>query len=232
MSEIARLLLLLLLAGAALTALGAAAVWWMEEERRLRRAMRRVLSGEADAVVIAHGRGRAAGFNFTSGSVAVAWDAGAWCLVYRIDELVGAELIVDGLVTARAFRDEPRRALDEIAGMANEVVLRLVFDDVRHPDFELELWNDDGVARKGGPATAAKAVQEANRWLARAEAILRRHAAWREGPAPVRPPQPPPPPIPPEEQPELFEEPELADAPPWDEPGDDLDEDFDDDRKS
>jgi len=208
MNEVARLLLLLVLAGAALTALGGAALWWMEEQRRLKRALRKVLGGEAEAVMIAAGRGRAAGFNFASGRLAVAWDCGGWCLVYHIGELVGAELIVDGQVVARAYRNEPRRALDEIAGEADEVVLRLVFDDPQHPDFELELWRGEAPARRG-PETAAKAVQAANRWLARADAILRRHAAWREGPALERPVPTPPAPPPEEEQPELFE----SDAP-------------------
>lgn len=234
MSDFARLLTLLLLAGAALTALGGAALWWMEETRRLHRALRKVLEGEVEAVIVAAGRGRAAGFNFGSGQMAVAWDGGSWCLIYRIDELVGAELIVDGQIMARAFRDEPRRALDEIASQADQVLLRLVFDDARHPDFELELWRADQPARRG-PESATKAVQAANRWLARAEAILRRHAAWREGPPAARSAAPPfPPPRPdeaPEEQPELF-----AEAPPWDDepesgapPGGD---DEDDDRRA
>jgi hypothetical protein len=181
MNDFARLILLLVLAGAALTVLGGAAIWFMEEERRIRRAFRNVLGARAEAVVVAKGRGRAAGFCFSRGAMAVAWDFGAWCLVYRVEELMGAELVVDGEVVGRAYRGEPRRALDQVASDASQVTLRLVFDDPKHPDFDLDLWLAGDEARRGAGKPAA-AVQEANRWLARAEAILRRPAARRSAP--------------------------------------------------
>jgi hypothetical protein len=181
MNEFVRLLLLVALAGTVVTVFGSAAIWFMDEERRMGRALRRVLKGAPEAVILARGRGKAAGFHFGSGLAAVTWDAGAWCLVYRLDELMGAELIVDGQVAARAFRGEPRRALDHVGAAASEVSLRLIFDDPRHPDFELDLWmaGDEKL-------TPARATQEANRWLARAEAILRRPPAR---PAAEAPPQ-------------------------------------------
>ena len=51
-------------------------------------------------------------------------------------------------------------------------MLRLVFDDVRDPEFELELWNAADLPRPGqdGPS----AVQAARRWFTRLEAVLRR----------------------------------------------------------
>jgi hypothetical protein len=211
MGELARMLLLLGLAGTVVTFLGSFGIWWMDEDRRIRRALRRVLKAEPDSVVIAKGRGRGAGFSFDSGLAAVAWDRGAWCLVYRIDELMGAELLIDGRVAGRAFRDEPRRALDQVVSSAGQVTLRLIFDDPRNPDFELDLWLAGDEARRDAASPAA-AIQEANRWLARSEAVLRRPAA----PAPVvaRPEPPPsPPPAPAPNEPEL----------PWDEPDEDED---------
>ena len=176
MNEWPRLFLLLALAGVVVTLLGSAAAWLMDEERRIRRALKRVLKGPAEAVIIARGRGRGAGFNTSTGLMGVAWDAGAWLLIYRLDELMGAEVIVDGQVVARAYRGEPRRALDQTLEHAARVTLRLIFDDPHHPDFDLDLWlaGDETRRRASSPSDA---VQEANRWLARAEAILRRPIA-------------------------------------------------------
>lgn len=188
MNEAARLLLMLGLAGTAVTFLGSAALWFLDEDRRIRRALARVLKGAAEAVVIARGRGRGAGVCFETGLAAVAWDMGRWCLVYRIDELVGAELLVDGHVAARVYRGEPRRALDRVAGTAAQVTLRLIFDDPRNPDFELDLWLSGDEARREA-RSAADAIQEANSWLARADAILRRPVTPR-APTPVSRPEP------------------------------------------
>src|ERR1700757_2228796 len=103
MTEVGRLLISLALAGAALTLLGGGVIWSMDETRRIRRSLTRVLGEAPHAMVVARGRGKGVGFNFTSNQVAVAWDAGAWCLIYRLDELVGAELAVDGQVLARVY---------------------------------------------------------------------------------------------------------------------------------
>lgn len=219
MDELARLLLLLALAGVAVTLLGSAAIWYMDEARRVRRALRNVLKAPPEAMVVARGRGKGAGFSFSSGLAAVAWDSGAWCLVYRIYELVGVEVIVDGEVVARAFRGEPRKALDHLPSEAARVTLRLVFDDPNHPDFALDLWMaGDELRRK--PSTPAEAIQEANRWLARAEAILRRPNAPR-APGPVVAVAAPPPPPAWEPEPHAFEddepEPDADDEEPLDE---------------
>jgi hypothetical protein len=173
MDELARLLLLLALAGVALTLLGGVAIWHMDEARRVRRGLRHVLGCAPHALVVARGRGRGVGFNFTTHRMAVAWDVGAWCLVYRIDELTGAELIVDGEVAARVHRGEERRALDLLMGGEKQVRLRLVFNDPAHPDFDLDLWlKEDEGKRKA--MTSAEAAEEGNRWIARTEALLRR----------------------------------------------------------
>src|SRR6478752_3139855 len=184
MSELWRLLLLVTLSASAVTFVGSAAIWFMDEERRIRRALRHVLKGAPETVIIAKGRGRGAGFNFTTNQAAVAWDSGAWCLIYRIDELMGAELSVDGQVIGRVFRAEPRRAIDQIVQQAAQVTLRLIFDDPRHPDFELDLWLEGDQQRRES-RSPADAIQEANRWLLRADAIVRRPLAPKAKAAPT-----------------------------------------------
>lgn len=184
MSELARLIILLVLAGGGLTVLGGGAIWWMEESRRVHRALKRVLGAAPEGMLLAAGTGRGTAFSFAANQMAVTWDAGAWCLVYSLDELVGAELIADGEVLGRVHRGEGRRALDRAPREAHQITLRILFDDPAHPDFQLDLWNTDIPRRDGGPSTPAGAVQEANRWLARAEAILRRQA---EGARPAAP---------------------------------------------
>jgi len=209
MDETARLLLWLALAGTAVTFAGSAAIWVMDEDRRIRRAFRNVLKLPADAVLSANGRG--VGFNFARSLAAVAWDQGAWCLVYRIDELVGAELLVDGEVRARAYRGEGRRALERTTPGTGQVALRFIFDDARYPDFEVTLWAPGDEAKRSAPSPA-EAIQEANRWIARVEAILRRASPPRPAAAPP-PVQAPPPPVaqtpPPRAQ--------ADETPPWDE---------------
>lgn len=175
MDELGRLLLLIGCVGVAITALGVVSGWWMEETRRIRRGLKRMLGAEPQALLIAPGQGKGAGFDFDGERLAVAWDGGGWGLVYRFAELVGAELILDGRVGARAHRGEPRRALDALEGAERQVRLRLLFADARWPDFDLDLW----LAGSRGKAGAAQAVVEANRWLARVDAIL------RQSPAPV-----------------------------------------------
>jgi len=187
MSELWRLLLLVTLSASAVTFVGSAAIWFMDEERRIRRALRHVLRGAPETVIVAKGRGRGAGFNFTSNQAAVAWDSGAWCLIYRIDELMGAELSVDGQVIGRVFRGEPRRAIDQIVQQAAQVTLKLIFDDPRHPDFELDLWLEGDQQRRES-RSPADAIQEANRWLLRADAIVRRPLAPKARPAPATEP--------------------------------------------
>ena len=230
MIEFLRLSLLLVLAGSALTALAALFAWYAEEHRRLGRAFRRVLGAAPDAELVAHGQGRAAAFTLAGGAFAVAWDAGAWCLVYRLDELVGAELTIDGQVAARAFRGEPRRPLDHRPKDAQAVGLRLIFDDPHHPDFDLPLWPPSHHHRQG-PDNAGQVIQEANRWLARVEAVLRRAAIPQ---AQVRTPEPaeiaapqqplpapaPPPPAPSDEVPPWEDEPEDFEDDDLEEPGD------------
>jgi hypothetical protein len=189
MGEVARLLLSLGLAAVALTLAGGGFIWSMDESRRVRRSLTRVMGELPHALLIARGRGKGVGFNFSTNQVTVCWDAGAWCLSYRLEELIGAELAVDGQVLARVHRGEARRALDLLSGADAQVRLRLIFDDARHPDFVMDLWLPEDDARKDA-LSAAEAVQEANRWIARVEAVLRRPVARRDPPLVAVPPPP------------------------------------------
>ena len=178
MHELIRLLIVIALAGVGVTLLGSIAAWFGEDTRRIRRGLRRVLKGEPEALLAAPGRGRGVGFRFSTGELAVTWDTGAWCLIYGIEELMGAEMLIDGQVVARTFRHEPRRALEQVVTQASQVTLRLVFDDPSYPDFDLELWAEGDETTRNA-LTPSQAVQEANRWIARAESILRRSTPRR-----------------------------------------------------
>jgi hypothetical protein len=182
MDETLRLLVLFVIASVALTALGGAFSWFMEARRRMRRSLKKVLGAEAQALLVARREGKAIGFDFGANTLAVTWDVGAWCLKYNVDELVGAELIVDDSGVARAHRGEARRALDHFAGAERAVRLRFTFDDARYPDFILPLWEAGDDSRKA--PTASEAVQEGARWIARVESILRRPGQTRPAPPP------------------------------------------------
>jgi hypothetical protein len=214
MDELGRLLLLIGCTGLALTALGVATAWWMEEGRRLQRGLKRVLGVEPQALLIAPGRGKGAALDFNANRLAVAWDSGGWGLAYRFDELVGAELILDGQVAARVHRRDGRRALDAMGGARHQVRLRLVFADVRWPDFDLDLWMADDEGRKGA-VNAADAVQEANRWLARVDAILQQPIPT----PPVAPMAAQPAPQPPRDEPKRdLAEPDVDEDDPYGDP--------------
>jgi hypothetical protein len=222
MDEAARLLTLLVLVGGALTLAGAGMIWFLDETRRIRRTLTQALSAPPEPCLIVRGRGVGIGFDLSSSRVVVVWDRGAWRLDYRLEELMGVDLVVDRQVAARTFRNEPRRPLDRLAEPAQGVQLRFVFDDPAHPDFPMDLWKpeDDSVR---GRLQADEALQEANRWMARMEALLRRPAGGVAAPsAPIAVRTTPPPvamrPIP-TADPDDPEDPEGGE-PPWDDPDD------------
>lgn len=232
MDEVTRLLALLGVAGVGVTLVAGIVRWRMNESRRIQRGLKAVLKGELHGFLPALGRGRGMGFNFTTNRCAVVWDAGAWGLVYALDELMGAEVIVDGLVTGRVHRGEPRKALEGFDA-AERVALRLVFDDLAHPDFVLDLWLPEDEGRRD-ELQPPEAIAEANRWLARIEALLRRPMTARRPAAAVASPAPPPGPEPMPEPPHAASDfPPLTplfsrlaheddDSPPWEEDEDDV----------
>jgi hypothetical protein len=173
MDEITRLLALLGGAGIVVTLLAGIGRWWNDEGRQVRRGLRKILGGDTHGLLVARGRGRGVGFNFTSGQVAVAWDRGQWGLLYGLDELEGAEAIVDGQVLGRIRRGEGRRAVDSLSGAETRVALRLIFNDATHPEFVLDLWLPDDEGRRDELAPD-EAIAEANRWLQRIEALFKR----------------------------------------------------------
>jgi len=186
MDDISRLAVLLLLAGVVVTLLAGFARWHMDEGRRVRRGLKAVLKGDVHGYLVARGRGRGVGFDFTSNAVAVVWDTGGWGLVYALDELMGCEAIVDRQVVGRVHRGEPRKALDAFDA-EERVTLRLIFDDPGHPDFALDLWLPEDAGRRD-ELPPGEAIAEANRWLARIESLLRRPLAARRAGAAVSQP--------------------------------------------
>ncbi len=193
MNDLTRLLVLLVVAGIAVTVLAGVVRWHVDEGRRVRRGLKAVLKGDVHGFLVARGRGRGVGFDFTSNEVAVVWDQGAWGLVYALDELMGAEVIVDRLVVGRVHRGEARRALDAF-GAEERVALRLVFDDPGHPDFVLDLWLPEDAGRRD-ELPPDESIAEANRWLARIESLLRRPSPNRRAsaaPEPIPAVEPPP----------------------------------------
>jgi hypothetical protein len=179
MSEWLKLGLALALGAVGLTL---AAMGWtrlMNEPRRLARAFRQTLGTAPDAALIAAGTGRGVALSLAARRFATCWDHGEWRLAYPLEALVGAELELDGHVAARVLHDTPRRRLERQSGGEADVRLRFMFDDPAHPDFELTLWPNQ--AARGGFEQPREAIAEANRWLARIEAVQRRVGA----PAPV-----------------------------------------------
>jgi hypothetical protein len=216
MNEITRLLAMLGVAGVLVTLLAGIGRWWNDEGRQVRRGLRIILGGDTHGLLVARGRGRGVGFNFTSNQVAVAWDRGQWGLLYGLDELEGAEAIVDGQVVGRARRSEARRAIDILGGAETRVAMRFIFNDAAHPDFILDLWLPDDEGRRD-ELPPDEAIAEANRWLQRIESLFKRPGQpMRAAPAVTPPPAaaaaPPAEPTEPEFAP-LRED----DTPPWDE---------------
>jgi hypothetical protein len=176
-----RLLVLLALGAGGLTALAALLGWWFEGSRRLKRIVRDVLKTQPDVQAVDAPEGRAAGLSVEARAIAVVWERGAQALLYGFEELEGAELIIDGHVEARVARGEPKRLLDTAGRDAEQVTLRMMFADARFPEFELDLWGPQSAFRTRGGA-ASDAVRAGRRWLAHADAVVRRPRA--EVPAP------------------------------------------------
>ena len=197
MNDVLRLVLLLVIAGLALTLVGALTARWLDETRRLTRYLRMALQATPEAVMMDRGGGKAMGLNIEAGKIAVLWDKGRKGLVYKLDQLVGAEMMVDNIVLARCFRDRPPMPLDEIPMAAHRGVMRVVFDNPRDPEYELEIWPAMN-GRAHEHRSPADAVQAGRKWLTRLESILRRPAPRTltrpAAPAPILPDEDDPPP--------------------------------------
>ena len=170
MAEALRVVLLVALAAAALTTGALLLAWWMEPVRRMKRALLKALGVGPEAEALAPAEGRAAGLDFDGAQIAVLWNRGAMGLVYAFDEIEGGEVIVDGHVVSRVRRGEARKSLDVMAPDAEQVVLRLMFADARHPEFELALWDAARPVQTGSPG---EALRLGRRWLSHLEALLK-----------------------------------------------------------
>jgi len=175
MRDVLGAILVFLACGVAMTAAATALAWWFDPARQTIRALTRALGAHPDAVGLAVQRRQGLAVRIDEARLAVIRGPADRGLIYDLDELVGVELIFDGVVAARMHLGEPRRALDQIRPQASLVVLRLTFDDVRDPEFELKLL-DPSDLRLRRPPNAEAAVLEGRRWFARLEAALRRMA--------------------------------------------------------
>jgi hypothetical protein len=181
MSEWLRLALFIAGAGVAVTLAAVAASWWYNEPRRLARTFQQGLGAPPDAALVAPGTGRGIAISLSTRRLVTAWDRGGWRMLYPLGDVIGAEVELDGEVAARVLRGEPGRRLERSSGAEEDVRLRLIFDDPANPDFELVLWPPLG--QRGGFGRPRDAIGEANRWIARVEAVLRRSRAPAAGAA-------------------------------------------------
>lgn len=167
--------LLVLIGLGLLAAVGAAswAAFYLDPETRTLRALTRALGRAPDAAAVAPRRRQGLAMAAAEGLIAVIRGPGDLGLVYDLRELLGVELVFDGQVAARIFQGEPRRPLDHLAPQARQVALRLVFDDLEEPEFELELLLPGDFNAKRPPDPAAQ-VAVGRRWFTRLEAVVRR----------------------------------------------------------
>ncbi len=147
-------------------------MWWMNAGRRTLRALTRVLGAPPEVFAIAAPRSQGIGMQIGAQRLAVVRGVGDRGLVYDLHEMIGVELIFDGQVAARMFKRETRKPLDQVSPQVERVALRLVFDDVRDPEFEIELLNPGDFSLRDAPDPHAR-IDEGRRWFARLEAVLR-----------------------------------------------------------
>ncbi|MFN3808869.1 hypothetical protein [Asticcacaulis sp.] len=193
MEEAFRVILWFAFAGLLLTLVASVALWWYESTRRLTRGLTAAIGKAPDAILFDTGTKKAAGLDFTHGDLAILWNLGRHGLVFSFDEIEGAELIVDERVVARTQKGEPRRVLEETYPGASRVVLRLIFNDLETPEFEITLFGDL-TTHSAYPKTASEAVQLGRKWLSHIDAVIKRGGpkAPPARPAQSEPHMPPP----------------------------------------
>jgi hypothetical protein len=179
MEQAARVILWFVFLSLALTLVASLLMWWFETTRRLTRSISIALGKPADAIVYDVKSTKAAGLDFTNGDVAIIWSLGRHGLVFSFDEIDGAELIVDERVVARTQKGETRRVLEETYPHAATVILRLMFNDVETPEFELMLFGEV-TQNSVHPKSATEAVQLGRKWLSHIDAVIKRLPARNE----------------------------------------------------
>jgi hypothetical protein len=203
-----RFLILFTLGAVAITAAAMIHGWWMEPARRSRRVLAARLGGGLDAIALASHRGEGIALRISPPGIAVLRGPGDRGLAFGFEELLGVELMVNGEVRARVFRGESRRPLDVTRMTLEHLALRLVFDDLRYPEFELRLLEPDDAVEG-----SSQVLDGARRMFAHLEAILRQP---RTEPAPAAvTASPAPPPGPAAPHPAAPEDAEAADDPPF-----------------
>lgn len=174
MADALRVILYFLVFGLILVLGASGLMWWMTPTRRLGRAINAALGKHADATIFDISSKSAAGLDFSNGDLAIMWQTGENGLVFSFGEIEGAELIVDEKVVARAQKGENRRVLDETYAQARHVVLRLMFNDIELPEFEVVIYGTI-VTDPVFPKTASEAVRLGRKWLSHIDAVIKRH---------------------------------------------------------
>jgi hypothetical protein len=174
MADALRVILYFLVFGLLLVLGASGLMWWMTPTRRLGRAINTALGKVADATIYDISSKSAAGLDFSNGDLAIMWQTGENGLVFTFSEIEGAELIVDEKVVARAQKGEHRRVLDETFAQARHVVLRLMFNDIELPEFEIVIYGTV-VTDPVFPKTASEAVRLGRKWLSHIDAVIKRH---------------------------------------------------------
>ena len=183
MEQVTRLFLWFLFAGIALTIATSVIVWWYDDARRLGRALTSSLMKVPDAFIYDVSGTKACGMDFTAGDLCVLWQTGQSGLVFGFEEIDGCELIVDERVVGRAQRGEARRVLDETFHQASRVTLRLLFNHVEMPEFEITLFGEISRNREL-PKTSAEAVKIGRKWLSHVDAVIKRQSSPANSPYP------------------------------------------------
>ena len=146
----------------------------VEEPRKLEDEVKEALAGAKPEVEsIEPVRKAALAISYASNKIVIVRDFGKKPpRIYTIDKLVGIEVFIDDKVVARVMRAGPHKMLDDVAPQVHRVMIRLIFDDPSHPDYELVLWDphDSFTARAEGPRAA---METARKWFYHVEAILR-----------------------------------------------------------
>ena len=153
----------------------------MEPTRRTLRRLRQILGGEVDVAATSFDRGQGVGVRIDPPGIGIVRQPGDQGLVFGFEELAGIELIGNGDVRARAFVGEPRTPLDQRRLRLDQASVRLVFEDVRHPEFELVL-----IEPTDPPSRQEAGFGSALRLYAHLETIIRKNAT----PPPPRPSTP------------------------------------------
>ena len=166
--------------------------WWMEPLRRMRRALLKSLGGaRLRPRPFRRPRGGPAGLGLRWGSgrrsVGQPGKFTDWSMPSRRSR--AARSSSTGTSSPACAGARSRKSLDVLAPDAEQVVLRLMFDDARHPEFELALWDADpagadqfaGRGPASGPALVVASRGDAER-LIRDRAFLSRADGTLEAP--------------------------------------------------